>query len=35
MGSYEGPQKEWWPSGDLKADRIMKNDEIFFKKVYK
>lgn len=34
MGSYEGPQKEWWPSGDLKADRIMKNDEIFSETTY-
>tara|TARA_B100000780_G_C21110843_1_gene448901 strand:+ start:280 stop:1359 length:1080 start_codon:yes stop_codon:yes gene_type:complete len=34
MGSYEGPQKEWWPNGDLKADRIMKNDKIFSETTY-
>ncbi len=34
QGSYEGPQKEWWPSGELKADRIMKGGEVFSEKTY-
>ncbi len=34
MGSYEGPQKEWWANGNLKADRVMKNDEVFSEITY-
>lgn len=33
-GSYEGPQKEWWPNGKLRADRIMKNNEIISEETY-
>ena len=33
-GNYHGTQKEWWPNGQLKADRIMKNDKIFSEKEY-
>lgn len=33
-GIYEGPQKEWWPNGQLKADRIIKNDKIISEKKY-
>ena len=34
MGRYEGPQKEWWTNGNLKADRVMKNDEVFSEITY-
>ena len=33
-GNYHGTQKEWWPNGELKADRIMKNDKIVSEKEY-
>ena len=33
-GSYDGPQKEWWPNGKLRADRIMKNNEIISEETY-
>jgi antitoxin component YwqK of YwqJK toxin-antitoxin module len=34
MGVYEGPQKEWWPNGELKADRIFNNDKIVSEETY-
>jgi len=33
-GNYHGTQKEWWPNGQLKTDRIMKNDKIVSEKEY-
>ena len=33
-GIYEGPQKEWWPNGNLRAARIMKNNEIDSEEIY-